>query len=1213
MTPAAFPFTTPANYTLSDNENFAVNGWLTLLPLDNIDNLQAEFDSGLNLGTEWNATYGVTMYPWPQEYAASWTPNYANITAYYKFNNSLAPSIGANTPTNTGTTNDPNGRLNQARSFVPNQTLFFGTGGFAGMGTADWSISGWFKLTTLPGTAYALMSTRNDGSCGHNWWTLFARSTGLGLEICSPNQALNGTIPLTANTWYFFTITRSGTNLTHYLNGEIDVTRTLPANFSFANGDGFYMGSQTNANWFLNGSLDEMTFWNVALTADKVKALYNNGNVPQELSSTWTPKWSNLVGYWKMNGDWTDSSGNGRNGTAQGGPLFNIDSQVGSFAGDFSASTSALIKIPNYNTIANRPTSQMTISAWVYSIANASAWDVIAAAWGADGPFHIAINPTNNLSLYIREIDGATPSIAETGTLFPLNRWVHVAAVADGTNLRLYRDGRAVGTPVPYDGTLISSVNCLALGNKLETDCTTSSVMGYRNKIDDLAFWNIGLTAEEIRTIYDAQAPYYSGELHPSWMPKYSNLLAHYNMDKGFHSQDTNYQMTATLGTPLPVSTSKVGSGALYLDGTAVLGNSTLGAALTNQSFSFSLWSNRSVNGAGDYMLGGGGTFGTNVSLHIGYRTSNAFTFAFYANDLDTVGYYADAGEWVHWAGTYNATNNRQVIYRNGVLENSRTAPADYQGGGYFCIGGVQSGTTSNCTNTGGGYQGNLDEIGIWQAELTAAEVQAIYERQKSQFQGEFRSRVMGTAGTTPAWTSQAWTTPIPFYKEMPDGGTSETTANYPSIIANLETSLLRLWHMNEASGTTLANTSGTGADNLTVTSGTVGEPGVFKNAVEVNGTTAYAISSNITTSTSVATISAWVYVTAYPASGKGHLVGMGNGNGGGSYDKNLGIDSTGKLYFYTFSGVVHETSAPTISIPLNTWTHIAGTVDATTIRAYMNGVEVGNTGSGGSSQATNSVLVGGYNAWAAIAVNRIVDEVALWSRALTATEISQLYRRGINRVKFQVRSCTDSACNGENWRGPDNTVNTYYSELFNMSTQAPAPSGTVLATSPVITHANFPPALTARPFYQYRTIFESDEVNSAVNLKTATVSTNPATIYPSNDKYATTMFTPESFVFKHLYSFTTVEDNVPCVNTYQISRDGTTFYYFNGATWVVGDTTTITQRNSAPTISSNLPSFNSQINNSGAGGTGNFYLRAFLNGNGSRACYIDNIAIQYD
>lgn len=97
-----------------------------------------------------------------------------------------------------------------------------------------------------------------------------------------------------------------------------------------------------------------------------------------------------------------------------------------------------------------------------------------------------------------------------------------------------------------------------------------------------------------------------------------------------------------------------------------------------------------------------------------------------------------------------------------------------------------------------------------------------------------------------------------------------------------------------------------------------------------------------------------------------------------------------------------------------------------------------------------------------------IIDEIAIWNRALDANEITQLYQRGASRLKFQVRSCDDDHCIGETWKGPDGTSSTYFSELLNMSTQAFTPSGTVNKDLPVMTLSNFTSPPSANRYFQY-------------------------------------------------------------------------------------------------------------------------------------------------
>ena len=125
------------------------------------------------------------------------------------------------------------------------------------------------------------------------------------------------------------------------------------------------------------------------------------------------------------------------------------------------------------------------------------------------------------------------------------------------------------------------------------------------------------------------------------------------------------------------------------------------------------------------------------------------------------------------------------------------------------------------------------------------------------------------------------------------------------------------------------------------------------------------------------------------------------------------------------------------------------------------------------------------------------LDEIALWNRALVDSEILNLYRRGANRLKYQIRTCDDSACSGESWLGPDGTNQTYYSELQNVKT-----AGIFSTTGDVQTDAMnlvFPEfsALVSNQYFQYRVIMESDDENLLCSGATCVPSIESVTVTP--------------------------------------------------------------------------------------------------------------------
>jgi hypothetical protein len=83
------------------------------------------------------------------------------------------------------------------------------------------------------------------------------------------------------------------------------------------------------------------------------------------------------------------------------------------------------------------------------------------------------------------------------------------------------------------------------------------------------------------------------------------------------------------------------------------------------------------------------------------------------------------------------------------------------------------------------------------------------------------------------------------------------------------------------------------------------------------------------------------------------------------------------------------EQNAPgTGLVPLNTWTHLAGTYDGSTLKLYANGVLMGSKAVTGSLAATtNPLRIGGNTIWREFFHGQI-DEVRLYNRALSAGEI---------------------------------------------------------------------------------------------------------------------------------------------------------------------------------------------------------------------------------
>jgi hypothetical protein len=164
------------------------------------------------------------------------------------------------------------------------------------------------------------------------------------------------------------------------------------------------------------------------------------------------------------------------------------------------------VVVPTYP----KPLAGISASAWVWAEAR-STWATIVKNWGGGtgGQFHFGLQDTaGDLSNFIQTQSGATPNTREGAAIpFPTNSWQHVAFAADGTTMRLYRNGAQVGS-VAYSGNLIASIMApLGIGVKLNDAGTapdTGSPGYWQGKMDDLGLWSRGLSGTDIRAIYNA-------------------------------------------------------------------------------------------------------------------------------------------------------------------------------------------------------------------------------------------------------------------------------------------------------------------------------------------------------------------------------------------------------------------------------------------------------------------------------------------------------------------------------------------------------------------------------------------------------------------------------------------------------------------------------------------------------------------------------------
>ncbi len=221
-----------------------------------------------------------------------------------------------------------------------------------------------------------------------------------------------------------------------------------------------------------------------------------------------------LAGYWSF--DETnglvavDSSGLGHYGMLCGFTGDNsqwIASQLRGALWFGGATAGEHVRVTDYP----KATATLSASAWVWADGPPQPSAAIVNNWGDTqaGQFEFGLlGGAGQLGVRLQPQAGSPVSVLES-TPMPTGSYQHVAFVADGSFLHLYRNGAEVGTPQPYTGPIRSNANlhALVLGARLNDAGTSPASITpglWTGMIDDVAVWTRALSAGEIQSLYRA-------------------------------------------------------------------------------------------------------------------------------------------------------------------------------------------------------------------------------------------------------------------------------------------------------------------------------------------------------------------------------------------------------------------------------------------------------------------------------------------------------------------------------------------------------------------------------------------------------------------------------------------------------------------------------------------------------------------------------------
>lgn len=801
---------------------------------------------------------------------------------------------------------------------------------------------------------------------------------------------VNGTNDVVVNRWYHVAVTRSGSEITLYINGVVNATGTDGTAYTIGSPLGIGADNSSTASKFFTGPIDEVRIYNYARTQQQVVEDMNGGH-----PTGGSPIGSQAL-HWKFDEMYGTTTYDGlgySNGTITGA-LWNSGNITGSCAVNTclsfdGAADAVTIPTASDGYVDFGGAEAFTVSLWADldedNLPTGTQEDALVAKWqdalsdyrsyrlfvSNDGSNKIIITA----EIYDESTDQSITAAYNTGLLeLSPSGMTHVAFTFNGGtsgaagDLKLYLNGmlKAENTANGSFLGMEDTASDFTVGDYDTTDVATDHT-SYDGVIDEVKVYSSALTQDQIMIDMNAGSSITLSVRGASEVSA-QTPVAYYDFDhiNGTTVYDSSGSgLNGTISGNLPVGTGKFGKGIaksanVNANYVSIADNDTFSINSTNQ-FTAMAWVKLNNKDDWNYVLTKragsnyewdlkvNGAYGGQVSAHIMQSSSTTFMIA------EDLGYPIVTGNWYHIAMVADLSQPLLQLYVNGELVGEdATSTGSYTNG----TEPVRIGSAGD----GGPFGGTIDEVKFYNTALTPTQIMYDYNR-----------------GAPSRWYKLDECTGTTVYDSALTGNGDATGVN----------------------GTITAGDTSGSNDSVGSCTGSAGEmwkdgvDGKFNASLEFDGTNDYVSIASPSLPTGDFTYSVWFYHTANSSD---TILYAGDGSGGNEFKIDRPASTEVRVR------VSDSTACTGGAVPeLNTWNHFAVTRSGSTVAGYLNGVPA-CTGTNSSTLNFGScpLLIGADDSSVACdqsGINEVwagkIDDVRIYQYPLSATQIKNVINEG--------------------------------------------------------------------------------------------------------------------------------------------------------------------------------------------------------------------------
>ncbi len=669
-------------------QSFAVSG--TNLGANVIVSAPTGFEISISSG----GTYSSTLTLTPSSGTLSSTNVFArlinNATTATSGNFTVA-STGAASKTVTATVNTDN-----ALNFDGVDDIISTASNISSLNiTGDITVETWIRLNQMPNDYVRLIGKGSPTERTYGLWLysdgsiLWQQFTPSGVNNLSTSSSI---IPV--GKWTHIAASKTGSNVKIYINGIEVATTSAHSGTPYSSTAPLQIGGSSSIHALLNGSMDEVRIWNVGRTSSQILGSYlselvGNGNANE----------TGLVAYYNFNQGIAGGS-NSSISAIEDRTTNGISGTLTNFAKTGSTSNFVAGVIPEITAVGNATT---VLAGGTLALSNGLSGGV----WSTTNSNIASINATTGIVTGVAA-GNATMSYTICGKVVTYNLTVLAPTITTGT----------LKTFTSCSGCVITPQSFAVSGTNLGANVIVSAPTGFE--------------------ISNASGGTYSSTLTLS--PSSGTLTSTSVFVRLINSSTTasggNFTVASTGAASKTVTATVNTDNALSFDGVndmVILDNVGSNSNLTftgTSSFTLEAWVKRDANVSNPRIISkwnkdvpGCNTCGGNYNLGIAldgkpFFQRNAAPYTLYSSDAIPI------NEWHHLAAVYNGAT--MEIFVDGVSKGSQAATLS-----------VSASSAANAKVVIGAYyennlpaqffNGNIDEVRIWNVARTSTEIQNNY------------------------------------------------------------------------------------------------------------------------------------------------------------------------------------------------------------------------------------------------------------------------------------------------------------------------------------------------------------------------------------------------------------------------------------------------------------------------------------------------------